>query len=136
MCNCHKAARLSASSSVPADSAGRPRRVTSATHVTLGRADSSLRERASENLQALNSVDTDLTSIDERRSAVLQITPWERQTLQLLARGLPIGDIGSSLGIPVSEVGVHVTALFTKMGVTNKDDAIADARKRGLVMNS
>jgi DNA-binding NarL/FixJ family response regulator len=67
---------------------------------------------------------------------VLQITPWERQTLQLLARGLPIGDIGSSLGIPASEVGLHVTALFTKMGVTNKDDAIADARKRGLVMNA
>ncbi len=67
---------------------------------------------------------------------MLQITPSERQTLQLLARGLPIGDIGSSLGIPASEVGLHVAALFMKMGVTSKDDAVADARKRGLVMNS
>ncbi|HJZ78249.1 MAG TPA: helix-turn-helix transcriptional regulator [Vicinamibacterales bacterium] len=67
---------------------------------------------------------------------MLHITPWERQALQLLAQGKPIDDIGASLGISASDVGFRIKALFAKMGVTNRADAIADAFRRGLLAGS
>lgn len=67
---------------------------------------------------------------------MLHITPWERQALQLMAQGKPIDDIGASLGTSASDVGVRVMALFAKMGVTNRADAIADAFRRGLLVGS
>jgi len=67
---------------------------------------------------------------------VLHITPWERQTLQLMAQGKAIDDIGALLGISPTDLGMRVTALFAKMGVTNRADAIADAFRRGLLVGS
>jgi DNA-binding CsgD family transcriptional regulator len=64
---------------------------------------------------------------------VLQITPSERQALQLIAEGKAAGDIGTCLGVSTSELGRHLTTLFAKMGVTSQSDAIAAARRRGLL---
>jgi len=65
---------------------------------------------------------------------VLQITPRERQALRLLARGKTTIDIGLCLGVPVSEVGPRLAALFAKMGAKNGVEAIADASRRGLLI--
>ena len=64
---------------------------------------------------------------------MLHITPWERQALQLLAQDKATSDISTCLGVPPSEVGLHLTALFARMGVRCQADAIADALRRGLL---
>jgi DNA-binding CsgD family transcriptional regulator len=64
---------------------------------------------------------------------VLQITPLERRALQLLAQGPSAREIAICLGIPVSDVDAHLSALFARMRVASRADAIADAARRGLL---
>ena len=63
----------------------------------------------------------------------MQITPWERRALELIAEGKRTADIGVCLGIPAFEAGRRVTALFARMGVETRAEAVADALRRGLV---
>ena len=69
-----------------------------------------------------------------RARPVLQITPWERQALQLLAQQKAPTDIANSLSMSASEVGPYLTALFAKMGVRSRTEALASASRRGLLV--
>jgi DNA-binding CsgD family transcriptional regulator len=71
---------------------------------------------------------------EARRRVVLHITPWERDALQLLAEQKATAEIASCLGLSVSEIGPHLTALFEKMGAASRTEAIASARRRGLLV--
>jgi DNA-binding CsgD family transcriptional regulator len=64
---------------------------------------------------------------------VLQITPRERETLQLLARGTDIGQIAGSFGLSAGEVEWHLTRLFATIGAASREEAVAVALKRGLL---
>jgi DNA-binding NarL/FixJ family response regulator len=64
---------------------------------------------------------------------VLQITPREREALQLLARGTDINQIAGSFGLSAVEVEWHLTRLFATMGAASREEAVAVALKRGLV---
>ena len=66
-------------------------------------------------------------------SGILQITPWERMVLRLLASGSASSTIGDHLGISERGVEAHVATLFAKLGVATKTDAIAAAVRRGLL---
>jgi len=65
---------------------------------------------------------------------VLHITPWERRALQLLAQGRATTEIANCLGTGESEVGVCLTALFSKMGASSETEAIESASRRGLLI--
>jgi DNA-binding CsgD family transcriptional regulator len=71
----------------------------------------------------------------QHRSAgrVLQITPLERQALQLLAHGKSASELSSALGLGVHEIGVLLTRLFAALGTATRVEAVALARKRGLL---
>jgi LuxR family transcriptional regulator, quorum-sensing system regulator BjaR1 len=64
---------------------------------------------------------------------VLQITPLERDALQLLALGKAPEEIASCLSIRASDVKSHLARLFAAMGAANESEAVAVALKRGLV---
>lgn len=64
---------------------------------------------------------------------ILHITPLERQALQLLANERATSDVAVRLGIDTLEVETLLTTLFTAMGAATLADAIASARKRGLL---
>ena len=64
---------------------------------------------------------------------VLQITPWERVALQLLANGETTDDIAARFDMSDVEVEVHLSKLFARMGVRNRIEASAAAFRRGLV---
>ena len=64
---------------------------------------------------------------------MLQITPRERMTLNLLAEGAPTPDIATSIGLKPAEIASYMTALFMKMGVSSSEEAIASAARRGLL---
>jgi DNA-binding CsgD family transcriptional regulator len=68
-----------------------------------------------------------------RGKALLQITPGEREALQLIAQGKAVCEVGQCLGVPANELGIHLTALFAKLGAGNGAEAIAEAARRGIV---
>jgi DNA-binding CsgD family transcriptional regulator len=65
---------------------------------------------------------------------VLHITPWERNALQLLAEQKGTTEIASCLGLSVSEIDPHLTALFARMGAASRTEAVASAQRRGLLV--
>jgi len=64
---------------------------------------------------------------------MLQITPSDRRVLQLLADEKPMNEIASCLGIAVCEVDSQLAALFARMGVSTRADAVSSAWRRGLL---
>jgi DNA-binding NarL/FixJ family response regulator len=69
----------------------------------------------------------------EPTGQVLQITPWDRQALQLLATGHTKDDVAVGLGISTQEIETQLTTLFAAMGAATQAEAIAVAQRRGLL---
>lgn len=67
----------------------------------------------------------------ERRTVFAELTPRERQVLELVAHGLGNEDIAQRLGLSAKTVRNNVTAIFDKLGVTNRAQAVARARDAG-----
>ena len=63
----------------------------------------------------------------------LQITPLERQALQMLASGHATGDVAAGLGITPIEVETLLADLFAAMGASTRVQAVAAAHRRGLL---
>ena len=65
---------------------------------------------------------------------VLQITPSERYALRLVAQGAPASQIGVMLGLAPADIDPFLAALFTRLGVTSRADAVRVASRRGLLV--
>lgn len=61
------------------------------------------------------------------------LTPREREVLDLVARGRTNGQIGAQLFISTKTVSVHVSNILAKVGATGRTEAAALARERGLL---
>jgi DNA-binding NarL/FixJ family response regulator len=61
------------------------------------------------------------------------LTPREQAVLEQLARGLGNKQIAAALGISERTVKFHVSSLFTKLGATNRTDAVRRAAQAGLI---
>ena len=64
---------------------------------------------------------------------MLQITPWERAALQLLASGAQLSDIARRLHVTEAEAEARLAALIARMGAAGYPDAVAAAARRGLL---
>ena len=64
---------------------------------------------------------------------VLLITPTERAVLQLLADGNATRDIANRLRLSEWAIDAMVTALRERMGAASLVEAIADAKRRGVL---
>jgi DNA-binding NarL/FixJ family response regulator len=64
---------------------------------------------------------------------MIQITPWERLVLELLAAGSSPKQISQHFGVTEHETGLRLSRLFTKMGATSQAEAVAAASRRGLL---
>ena len=69
----------------------------------------------------------------ERR--VLDLTPRERQVLEQVATGLSNGEIARKLHVAEKTVRNQVSAIFGKLGVTTRAQAIVWAREAGVIGN-
>jgi DNA-binding CsgD family transcriptional regulator len=65
---------------------------------------------------------------------VLQITPSERDALQLVAQGAPTSQIGVMLGLAPADIDLFLAALFARLGAKSRADATRVASRRGLLM--
>jgi DNA-binding NarL/FixJ family response regulator len=61
------------------------------------------------------------------------LTQREVQVLLLLAQGLPTKQIARSLDIADRTVKFHISSIFTKLGASNRAQAIAIAAQHGLL---
>jgi len=61
------------------------------------------------------------------------LSPREIEVLHLLARGLSNKEIGALLGVVEGTVKIHITSIFSKLGVSDRTQALIEAVKRGIV---
>ena len=62
------------------------------------------------------------------------LTPRERGTLALIAEGLSNKAIARRLGISTHTVKYHLEAVFAKLGVNSRAEALSHGLRRGLVV--
>ena len=61
------------------------------------------------------------------------LTRREIEVLQLLAEGLPNKSIADRLGISDQTVKFHVASIFSKLGASNRTDAVRLGLRRGMI---
>ena len=61
-----------------------------------------------------------------------ELTPREREVLDLIAAGLPNATIAIRLGLAAKTVGNHISTIFAKLQVATRAEAIVRARDAGL----
>jgi LuxR family maltose regulon positive regulatory protein len=77
-----------------------------------------------------------LTQIGEQfpsAISLITLTPRESEVLARLATPLSLQQIAISLHLSHNTVKVHVRTLYAKLGVASREDAIAEARRHGLL---
>jgi DNA-binding NarL/FixJ family response regulator len=62
-----------------------------------------------------------------------QLSAREVEVLRLLGQGLKNKDISSTLNLVESTVKVHLTSIFSKLGVTDRTQAVLAGMKRGII---
>ncbi len=60
-----------------------------------------------------------------------ELTPREREVLELLAAGVPTAVIGARLGLATKAVTNHASTLFAKLQVSGRAEAVQRARRAG-----
>jgi DNA-binding NarL/FixJ family response regulator len=71
---------------------------------------------------------------DEQEPAFVEpLTPRESEVLALVADGLSNRMIASRLGVSDETVKFHLSAIFGKLGASNRTDAVRRAIRRGLI---
>jgi DNA-binding NarL/FixJ family response regulator len=65
---------------------------------------------------------------------ITELTPREREVLQLLAQGLPNKTIAQRLDISDHTVKFHVNAIMTKLGAQSRTEAVVRATRLGLII--
>ena len=73
-----------------------------------------------------------LTGTAARSPALPELTPRERDVLELLAAGLPTSQVARRLTLSDKTVRNHVSAVLTKLQVPDRAAAVARARDAGL----
>lgn len=70
---------------------------------------------------------------DQRMSYYEPLTKRELEVLTLLARGMPNKEIATHLVITERTAKFHVTSIISKLGATNRTEAVSLAAKKGLI---
>ncbi|HEX5878849.1 MAG TPA: response regulator transcription factor, partial [Actinomycetota bacterium] len=84
----------------------------------------------------LNQTEQALVTAPRRRPVVEPLTERELAVLRLLATRLSNREIGRQLYVSVNTVRTHIQAVYRKLGVGTRADAVAHARELGLLPGS
>jgi two-component system nitrate/nitrite response regulator NarL len=78
-------------------------------------------------------LDDDVAGELRERAADARLTSRERQVLELAAGGMSPYDVGRRLYLSSATLGKYVQGFCEKLGVTEVPDAVAEAKRRGLI---
>lgn len=62
-----------------------------------------------------------------------QLSSRETEVLKLIAQGMSNKEIAASLGLAEGTVKIHVAKVLTKLGVSDRTQAVVTAMKRGII---
>ena len=62
------------------------------------------------------------------------LTPREKEVLQLLAQGLPNKQIAQRIGISENTVKYHISSIYSKLGASNRTEAVRIGAHRGIIV--
>jgi two-component system, NarL family, response regulator len=68
-----------------------------------------------------------------QRMAAPELSPREREVLELIVRGRSNKEIGTDLGVAENTVKNHVKVVLDKLGVQDRVQATTKANRRGIV---
>jgi len=74
-----------------------------------------------------------LTPPSDPEPTTSQLSPRERDVLQLIARGATNAQIGAELSLSLHTVKQHASAIFRKLGVTNRAAAVQRGERLGYI---
>ncbi len=77
--------------------------------------------------------ETLVRSASQSENRIPELTPRERQVLELMAEGLNNSQIAERLVVSRSTIKYHVSNILSKLGVTSRAEAIALAMRRHLI---
>ena len=72
-------------------------------------------------------------TLDDPSAEKIELTPREGEVLELLSRGLPNKLIAQQLGISEPTAKFHVSAIYAKLGVGSRAEAVSKAARVGLI---
>jgi DNA-binding NarL/FixJ family response regulator len=81
----------------------------------------------------LQLVQPDRTSLPTKTFPAPSLTPREVSVLQFFSRGLSYREAAAALDISPHTVGDHVKAIYGKLGVHSRSEAVFEARQFGLL---
>jgi DNA-binding NarL/FixJ family response regulator len=70
---------------------------------------------------------------NEDNQAFVSLTGREHETFELLAQGLANKQIAQQLGISENTVKFHISSIYTKLGATNRTEAVRIGLRKGLL---
>jgi DNA-binding NarL/FixJ family response regulator len=95
---------------------------------TLGAQIEAIARRSRLSLDAPTPVTLGATTVDQ-----LGLTPREAEVLSLVSAGLTNRQIGEQLFVSEKTASVHVSNILAKLGAAGRTEAVALARRRGLL---
>ncbi|SDT31888.1 regulatory protein, luxR family [Friedmanniella luteola] len=100
-----------------------------------GREAADVARLAQETAEALGAAPllAELRPLVGRRGAPEVLTPREAEVLALVAEGLSNREVGERLVVSTKTVSVHVSNILAKLAVRSRTEAVAVARRRGLL---
>ena len=69
-----------------------------------------------------------------REAEGVDLSPREREVLELIAAGMSNRDVSESLHISLHTVKNHVRSILDKLGVSSRGQAVAEATRRGVLV--
>ncbi len=103
-------------------------------HISVS--DPELRARIARLLEVDPGLEVEASGASRASEAVVEdgeLTPRELEVLRLMAQGLGNKSIAVELGISTHTVKFHVAAVFAKLGVHSRTEAVALGMRQGLV---
>jgi len=62
-----------------------------------------------------------------------ELSPRERETLTLIAKGYHLPEVAQSLGVTRSTAATYIKTIYRKLAVTSRAEATMEASRRGLI---
>jgi DNA-binding NarL/FixJ family response regulator len=94
---------------------------------------SALRDQAGQSLESERDRSATESATRSPSAGALELTPREREVLDLLGQGRPPQRIARDLGIRISTCRAHIRAIYRKLDVQSQLAAVAQAACLGLL---